>query len=254
MASLRALNPRHGKMPDLAGIPSGGRGRDRQAWERVLEFLESAVAIDVDAAGGRIDRRDSNPPVLDQLPERRARVHDVHEAFRSRLDDEENAHGLVNLDHLPGQAGAQVAGMAVHHTDEARHVVRQFRAAAVAIVIDERKVILEADAGAYGYHGGEQGGEALVIGILVRVVGGQECTAIEEEAAGEAAASHDADGIGAMAVLRPRFGQMLAAFLDVAQRLLGRSAGGQDSKRRARSWALRARARSRDSRTRSRSG
>ena len=68
---------------------------------------------------------------------RGARVHNSGQTFRRRLDHEEHANRLVDFDHLPGQSGSQVAGVAIHYAHQARHVVRKFRAAAVAIVIDE---------------------------------------------------------------------------------------------------------------------
>ena len=40
--------------------------------------------------------------------------------LRRRLDDEQQPHRLVDLDHLPRQAGPQVAGRAVHHAQQRR--------------------------------------------------------------------------------------------------------------------------------------
>jgi hypothetical protein len=64
-------------------------------------------------------------------------------SFRRLLDDDQQAHRLVNLDHLPGQAGAQVGIGAFHDPEEAGDVVRDLRAAAEALVIDGRKIVFE---------------------------------------------------------------------------------------------------------------
>ena len=150
----------------------------------------------------------------------------LHQAFRRGLDHEENAHRLVDLDHLPRQSGSQVAGVAIHHADQAGHIVREFRAAAVAVVVDEGEVVLETDARADGNNRGQQRGKALVVGILVGVVGSQKRPPIEEQSARQAAPPDDADRIGAMPILGPRLGQVFAAFFHMAQRGVRRRVSG----------------------------
>ena len=69
------------------------------------------------------------------------------------LDDEQQPHRLVDLHHLPGQPGPQVAGRAVHHADERGDVVRQLGAAAPARVVDVREVVFQVDPRADGKDG-----------------------------------------------------------------------------------------------------
>ena len=76
----------------------------------------------------------------------------------------------MDLDHLPRQSRSQIAGMAIHHTDQARHIVRKFRTATVTIVIDEREVVLQTDARADGNYSCQQRRKALIVGVLLGVV------------------------------------------------------------------------------------
>ncbi len=126
----------------------------------------------------------------------------------------------MDLDHLPRQARSQIAGVAVHYANQARHVVRQLRAATVAVVVDEREVVFETDARTNRNYTGQQCRQLSVIGVLAGVVGRQKCAAVQKEAPSQAAPPHNANGVGAMSVLRPRLRQMLAAFFYVPQRIL----------------------------------
>ena len=136
-----------------------------------------------------------------------------------RLDDEQQPHRLVNLDHLPRQAGAQVAGGAVHHAQQRRDVVRQLRAAAPAGRVDVRKVVLQVDAAADRDDGLQNARQDRAVGVVLgRVVRGEERAAVEEQPASPLAPADDADGVGGVAALRPHLGQVLRAALDVLPR------------------------------------
>ena len=60
------------------------------------------------------------------------------------------------------------------------HVVREFRAAAVAVVVDKGKVVFETDARADRDNSGHERRKTLIVGILVGVIGDQKCPPVEE--------------------------------------------------------------------------
>ena len=124
----------------------------------------------------------------------------------------------MNFNHLPGQSGAQVAGMTVHDSHQAGDVVREFRPASVSVVVDERKVVFKADPGTDGHRSGQQCRKGLIAGIYIGVIGNQKRTAIEEKAPRQAATPDDTNRICAVPIFRPRLREMLAAFFHVTKR------------------------------------
>src|SRR5579864_2395114 len=124
----------------------------------------------------------------------------------------------MNLDHLPRQSGAKVAGVSVHYADQTGHVVRQLRPTAVAIVIDEREIVFETDASTDRHRGGHQRCEAPIARVLIGIVGNEKRAPVEEHAARQTAPAYNAGGIRAMPVLRPRLSEMFASFFHVAER------------------------------------
>ena len=80
------------------------------------------------------------------MPGLRSMIRSIASGVVSMMNSEPDR--LVDLDHLPGQPGAQVAGGPVHHAQERGDVVRQLRPAAPAGVVDVREVVFEVDAGA----------------------------------------------------------------------------------------------------------
>src|SRR5579872_3739516 len=104
----------------------------------------------------------------------------------------------MDLDHLPRQSRSQVAGVAIHHAHQSGNVVREFRAAPVAVVVDEREVVFQTDTSADGNYGGQQSRKLLVVGILDGVIRSQERATIQEQSACQAAPSDNADRIGAV--------------------------------------------------------
>ena len=134
----------------------------------------------------------------------------------------------MDLDHLPGEAGAQVARGAVHDSQERRQVVRQLGAGAVAGVVDVGEVVLEVDPAADGEDGLEDPGQDTALGVILGgVIRGEERAAVEEQAAAPLAASHDGDGVGRVSQLGPGLRQVFGTFLDVL-------AGGREGERQGR--------------------
>ena len=127
----------------------------------------------------------------------------------------------MQFHHLQRQAGAQIPLVPVHHAEQAGDVVGQLRAAAEALVVDGREVILEADAGAHRTDRGENPLEHHIRRVGRRVVADEEGAAVEVQAAREGPPAHDADGVRAVAVLRARLRQVRRARLDVAERGVG---------------------------------
>src|SRR5215471_11447110 len=124
-------------MFNFATVPFRGREGYGQPLHGSFELHETTAAADMYSARAGINRRYTNPPILDQLRQNRAGVHHFDEAFRRGLDNEKNAHRLVDLNHLPWQPYTEVAGMAVHHSHQPSHNVRELCSTAVAVVIHE---------------------------------------------------------------------------------------------------------------------
>src|ERR1051326_6903249 len=82
--------------------------------------------------------------------------------------------------------------------------MRKFRAAPVAVVIHERKVIFQADARADRDDGSHQRRQTLNTSVLIGIVRNQKRAPVKKQAARQHAPPHHAHGIGAMSVLRPR--------------------------------------------------
>src|SRR5205823_13851947 len=111
------------------------------------------------------------------------------------------SRGLVNLDHLPRQAGAQIALGAIHHAEQRRYVMWKLGPAAVADGVDIAEVVLEVDP-CDDWHDGTQDPRKDVAMVVGRwVVRNQEGASIEEQPACARAAADDAEGIGRVAVL-----------------------------------------------------
>ena len=132
--------------------------------------------------------------------------------------DDRQSRGLVDLDHLPGKAGAQIALRAVHHAQQRGDVVRQLGAAAVSGRIDVAEVVLEADAGDDGHDGRHDAREDRAIVVARRIVRDQKRAPIEEQPARPRPPADDAERVGGMAVLGPRLRQIGGASLHVGQR------------------------------------
>ncbi len=129
-----------------------------------------------------------DPAVAAEPGEARVPVDDPEHRLGRRLDDEEQPDRLVDLDHLPGQARPQVARRAVHHAQQRRDVVRQFRAAAPSGVIDIGEIIFKVDPGADREDGQQDAGQDRLLGVVLRrVVGDEEGPAVEKQAAGRLA-------------------------------------------------------------------
>ncbi len=151
-------------MLDFACVPFGGGERHRQTLQTLLELFKSAVSPDVHTSRCGINRRDANPAILYQFLQGWARINHLAQAVRRRLDHEENADGLVDFNHLPGQSGAKIAGVAIHHTQQRGDVVREFGAAAVAVIVHEREVVFETDPRAHRDHSGHERREIFIGG------------------------------------------------------------------------------------------
>ena len=203
-------------------VPVARAFHDRQRDRRRLVGHEPAVFEHRHRAGVGVDRDELHPAVDDQLGDFGLAAGHRQQRVGRRVDDDQQPHRLVDLHHLQRQAGAQVALVAVHHADEAGDVVRQLGAAAEDLVVDRGEVVLEADAGADRSDRGQDSLEHRVVGVGGGVVADQEGAAVEVEAAGERPPADDADGVGAVPVLRPHLRQVGRPRLDVGQRRLGR--------------------------------
>ena len=185
-----------------------------------MELFKSAVPVNMNMCGSRINRCQSNPAVLEQPLQGAVRLDHFRQPLRSGLDHEENPDWLVNFNHLPGQSRAQVASMTVHDPHQASNVVRQFRPTSISVVVDKRKVVFKADACADGHSGGEQCRQGIIAGIYTGVIGNQKCPPIEEEAPRQAATPDDANRICAVAVFGAWLREMFASFFHVTKRAL----------------------------------
>ena len=180
---------------------------------------ESRLAVHRQRGAGRIPGDELHPAIHDEP------FHGGHAVERSldlrdrSLDHDQQPHRLVDLHGLPGQAGSQIAGMAVHHADQAGDVVRQFRAAAIAPRVDARKHVGEIDPGADRSDRRQCAGENLGARIRFRIIGDKKCAAVEEQPAGAGPPADDADGVGRMAVFRPHLREVARPALDPPQRL-----------------------------------
>ena len=226
-------------MLNLAGIPFMGRERHRKALQGLRELFKAAVSQHMDASRARVYRREPNPAILDKLLQRGTGMDDVVQPLGRRLNDEKNPDWLVDFNHLPWQSGTQVACVTVHHSHQARDIVRQFRAASVSVVINERKVVFKTDSRAHGDHASQQRRKTLVVGILVGVIGDQKGPPVEKQSSRQIAPPDNANGIRAMPILGSRLREMFATFLHVAKCTLRiRIRGAHVSNRRTRSSAF----------------
>ncbi len=162
-----------------------------------------------------------HPPVAGHLADGRVGRHQCpHHRFR-RLDDDEQPHRLVDLGHLPRQAGAEVAARPVHDPEQGGDVVRQFGPAPVPGRVGVTEQVFQVDAAAHREHCRQRAGQhRRVRGVLRRVVAGEERPAVEVKPAGAVAAADDADCICGVPQFRPGLRQVFAPPLDVLVRLL----------------------------------
>ncbi len=119
-----------------------------------------------------------------------------------RLADQLQAHGFVDLGHLPGQAGAQVAGRPFHHAEQAGDIVRNLGTAAVVFAIHRGEVIFQVDPGPHRPRRQQDAFQDLAFRVLGRVVGNQKQPAVEKRATGGAAPPDHRRRVGGMAQFR----------------------------------------------------
>ena len=70
------------------------------------------------SAGSRVEAGEPNPTVLYEARGRRVVLYDAPDAIWRALHDDRQPRGLVDLDHLPWKASAQIALRAIHHAEE----------------------------------------------------------------------------------------------------------------------------------------
>ncbi len=143
------------------------------------------------------------------------------------LDDHQQAHRFVDLDHLQRQAGPQIRTAALHDAEQPGEIVHHLAAAAVAFVVDRREVVLEVDAGADRRGGEQRRLEDAAVAVGQRIIGNQEGAAIEKPAAAHAAATDESGRDRRVTELRASLRQVVAAVREVLPRLLRRRAGGR---------------------------
>ena len=96
--------------------------------------------------------------------------------FARRFDDSEQPHRFVvgHLaihDGLLGQSKPEIAPGSRHDTESPHHVVVDFTAAAVHIIVNRGEVVFHVDPLAYDLRTGQQHFEQTIAGILPIVVG-----------------------------------------------------------------------------------
>ena len=206
---------------------SGSRSPANQSTDCLTVFTSTVARPGHPAAGGielvdgarfRIFRRDDHPAVADQFLQRRLALVDGGDDVERLLDHHQQAHRLVDLDHLLGQAGAQVRTGALHDAEVAGDVVHDLAAAAEGFVVHRREEILEVDAGADRAVDQQVPFEHLAFRVLGRIVGNQEGAAVEVGAAAHGAAAEEGAGVGDVAELGARLREVVAARPDVGQR------------------------------------
>ena len=189
-----------------AAAPRPGAGRP-----------EPPVAEDADRpglAGGPAAR--CTQPLRHSRPMPSFRSMMLQHRLGRRLDDEQRAHRLVDLDHLPGQAVRRSLAAPSITPTQRRDVVRQLGPAAPAGVVDVGEVIFEVDAGADREDGRRMRVRIVLLGVVLgRVVGGEEGPPVQEQAARPLAAADDGDGVGRVAPLGPDLRQVFGPPLDV---------------------------------------
>ena len=70
--------------------------------------------------------------------------------------------------------------MAVHYSHQACDIVRKFRAAAISVVVNERKVVFQTDPCADRNHRRQQCRKIVIAGILVGVIRNQKGPPVEK--------------------------------------------------------------------------
>ena len=131
----------------------------------------------------------------------------------------------MDLDHLAGQAGAQVRAGPVHDAKEASDIVGDLGAGAIAVIVHGGEVILQVDAGPHRAIGEEQGLQQGPLRVLGRVIGDEKGAPVEEQALGQGPPSDKGTGIGGVPQLRPRLAEVQAPVPNMAQGLVRRRAG-----------------------------
>ena len=168
-----------------------------------------------------------DPAIFDQLPHSGQRRGRADDRFRRGLDDHEQPQRFVDLDRLPWQPGPQVAGLAVHHADQACDVVGEFRVAAVAQPVNRREEIGEVDPGRHRTHGRERSGEDPTVVVRGRIVGDQKRPAVEKQSAGPRPPADDGRGVRGVAEFRTDLREVNRPRLHVFARLPWRDVEGR---------------------------
>jgi hypothetical protein len=103
----------------------------------------------------------------------------------------------------------------------------EFGATSVSFVVHAGEIVLETDPAANWDHGAECGSQRTVFGILSRIVADEERAPIKEEATCFLSSTYNGYRVGAVAIFRTCFTNMLGSFLDMAKAAHGISAGGR---------------------------
>ena len=106
-------------------------------------------------------------------------------------------------DGLPGQAGAQIALRAGHNSQAADHVVINFAAAAVDLLIHRGKIVLHVDPLADYLRTGHDGLEQPAVRVAAIIVGVEKDPSVKIDAASERATPDDKSRITRQAPFRP---------------------------------------------------
>ena len=191
-------------------------GEPRKPAELIVdEGLKHSVPEDLQMSVFRIHGCQSNPLIEKELAEFWVGSNGRKYAFGRGFYHEQNADRFMDFDCLDGQAGSQIALIAVHDADESADIVWKFCAASVPLVVDGGKVVFETDSPADGNDSAENACQALIGRVKRGVVSDEECSAIEEESPCGLSSPDDRHGIGAVPVFGPGFADVLGALLHV---------------------------------------
>ena len=124
----------------------------------------------------------------------------------------------MDIDALPRQPRAQIAGSAIHDTQQRRDVVGQLGTATPATRINCRECIQHVDSFADRDDGSQNAcKDYRCLRILTGIVRHHKRASIQIQAADSTASSHKADGIGGISVLRSRLSQIFSAIIHMLE-------------------------------------
>ena len=130
------LNLGEGEMFAVSLIVLRGIVRKRQRTGFRLIGLERVIDEALNLAGVGIKNSELGPAIADDVGDVGVVIDDLEHGFGSGFDEEQESDGFVNIDALPWESGSEVAGGAIHNTEEGGDIMGQLCAAPPATVIN----------------------------------------------------------------------------------------------------------------------